>query len=111
MHGIDQEGKNVSITVKNEYVPEAGSQKIDDEELLWNWITGTLKGSAEHLNMHIFPQNGNCLQIKRSDSKRVFSNFSTKLKQTFVFFLNNLNKIFNLVFFHESNAFVHLLIS
>lgn len=84
-HGVDQEGKNISITIKNEYVPEAGSQKIDDEESLWNWITATLKGSTEHLNMHIFPQNGHCLQIKRSDPKRVFSDFTIKLKQLFVF--------------------------
>lgn len=88
-HGIDQEGKHVSLSVKCEYIPEAGSQTIEDEELLWDWLTAILKGSTEHLNMHIYPRNGHCLQIRRFDPKRIFSDFPQRLKQLFVFQLYN----------------------
>uniref|UniRef100_A0A915EG15 Uncharacterized protein n=1 Tax=Ditylenchus dipsaci TaxID=166011 RepID=A0A915EG15_9BILA len=79
-HGVDQNGVAVSVTVKPEYIPEIGSDKLHLEEELWNLVTGIVKDSVEQCNLHMYPRIGHCLQIKRISGNQRTCNLSPELK-------------------------------
>jgi hypothetical protein len=71
VHAVEKATKQrISICGRSEFLPELGAeviewektfkknpqklhQKFSDEEILWNTLTGLLKGSDEHLNFRI----------------------------------------------------------
>ncbi|KAI6176086.1 hypothetical protein M3Y97_00760700 [Aphelenchoides bicaudatus] len=66
-HGTDQLGNEVCLTVKTEYIPAIGAEKICEEELLWNHFTGIFKAAKVMVNLRMHAATGNVLQIQRTN--------------------------------------------
>jgi len=75
-HGIDQTEEDVCLTVKSDYLPAIGAEKICEEELLWNYFTSTFKSAKTLLNFRIHPLTGNLLQIQRFSSNNFYGALS-----------------------------------
>uniref|UniRef100_A0A914M378 Little elongation complex subunit 2 C-terminal domain-containing protein n=1 Tax=Meloidogyne incognita TaxID=6306 RepID=A0A914M378_MELIC len=49
----DGQLQQISLTSRVEFLPEIGAEKLSNEEQIWNFITGLLKGSDEHINFRL----------------------------------------------------------
>ncbi|KAL7070975.1 hypothetical protein ACQ4LE_009947 [Meloidogyne hapla] len=49
----DGQLQQISLTSRVEFLPEIGAEKLSNEEEIWNFVTGLLKGSEEHLNFRL----------------------------------------------------------
>ncbi|KAI1732681.1 polynucleotide kinase 3 phosphatase domain-containing protein [Ditylenchus destructor] len=81
-HGVDQHGIQLCINIKNEFLPEIGSDKMFTEEELWNLITFLLKNPAaqEQCVLYIHPKNMHCIQMKRTSGNSYLSRCSEEAK-------------------------------